>query len=1175
MTDYLKEKLFPELDLFYRSDLGSDLDSFQEVIGVAGLDLVTGFTNFTEGTEASERLKGNGQEDVILGKGGDDFIRGSGGRDVLQGGAGADRLLGQGGDDYLIYRLTENIESTGTGPNADNYTDTIGDDYYDGGGDGDKEEDQIIFMLTYGEQKAYGAEIEAYQFALQNNIEDHGFYYDFSGFNLIVDNIERAEIILTNRGPTANDENADGLDVLHTTDEDTSFTFSGDVRGNDTDSDNLDELEISSFDSDGTGGGLVILYTNGSYDYNPNNQYEYLGVGDIGYDYFNYTITDLAGALSTATVRVTITGVNDAPIISVESDDSDSETVLETNAGLTVDGTLTVFDVDLSDVVTASVDSVTVSGKNDDVATPSSTELYDMLTLSPTSPAAILDDGEDTDKLAWTFDSGSEAFDYLAIDEDLILTYTIEVLDEHGASDTQTVTITIDGTNDAPVISVETGNSNSEELDETNSGLTVAGTLTVTDADTTDLVTATVKSVSSSGNNSDTATPALGALFNMLTISPAAILDGSQNTNSLAWGFNSGGEAFDYLSVGEELVLEYTIEAEDDNGAIGTETVTVTIAGTNDAPVATADSADTLEDTPVTIDVLDNDTDVDTSDILSISSVGLAANGTVTINGDSVVYSANEHWSGTETFEYTVSDGNGGFDTAEVTVDVEAVADIPELSLVTSSGATAKTIVVDISSTLIDTDGSESYILSFSTLPAGVSLQGASGGQITVPNGTDQVSLLLAEGVDYDFDFEVTATSTESSNGDTASTSESIHIELESNFITQNVTFEAIDQSIWTTGDEFTLSDHRFLGIDEDDSGSGGSVLTYAWDYDIKAGFQSDLEFEGGDIDAEIPWELNFDTSFNHTTDVLTIGTQADVITGGFFNTDGPSLSYMLDFIFEYDLGASIDVGIDFGEVAGFSLGGVHENLFNERFTDGYSTNIVDFNSDGGPFVAEFPLGITGTLAWPQLEVAGSESSLGIYQGTDSSNNVVDIAMDVDTALAELFFGGVNPFEIPDVNLGVAGGSLDLLDLGVNAGLNFIQDFILSAGTLDATLMLENGMTSDFTFGDELTFASASALDEDHDGVVEFDIELNLVDSTLANDTDLGFNVGWNFDLIQGDWWYDFSITVLGDDYGWKDSDDFGPLVPLGDPSIPLADVDVFTDIVGVNFGAQSIDIFA
>ncbi len=98
----------------------------------------------------------------------------------------------------------------------------------------------------------------------------------------------------------------------------------------------------------------------------------------------------------------------------------------------------------------------------------------------------------------------------------------------------------------------------------------------------------------------------------------------------------------------------------------------------NDAPVATADSATTTEDTPVTIDVVGNDTDVD-GDALAVDAVTVApANGTAAVSGNgTITYTPNENFNGTDKFTYQVTDGEGGLDTAEVTVRVNPGNDAP------------------------------------------------------------------------------------------------------------------------------------------------------------------------------------------------------------------------------------------------------------------------------------------------------------------------------------------------------------------------------------------------------------------------------------------------------------------------------------------------------------------
>jgi hypothetical protein len=91
----------------------------------------------------------------------------------------------------------------------------------------------------------------------------------------------------------------------------------------------------------------------------------------------------------------------------------------------------------------------------------------------------------------------------------------------------------------------------------------------------------------------------------------------------------------------------------------------------NFKPVANDDTAVTDEHTPVTIPVLDNDYDLDEGDTLTLDSVTQGANGVVEIIDDyNVAYSPDQGFNGIDSFNYTVSDGRGGTDTANVRVTV-------------------------------------------------------------------------------------------------------------------------------------------------------------------------------------------------------------------------------------------------------------------------------------------------------------------------------------------------------------------------------------------------------------------------------------------------------------------------------------------------------------------------
>ncbi len=121
--------------------------------------------------------------------------------------------------------------------------------------------------------------------------------------------------------------------------------------------------------------------------------------------------------------------------------------------------------------------------------------------------------------------------------------------------------------------------------------------------------------------------------------------------------------------------FEYVIS--DGNQGVDTATVTVIVLPVNDPPIAAEDSASTAEDTPVAVDVLDNDSDPDTGDVLGIQSVKQGDHGTVTHDGDLVTYTPDDDWFGTDTFTYVVHDFNGGSATADVTVVVSPENDAP------------------------------------------------------------------------------------------------------------------------------------------------------------------------------------------------------------------------------------------------------------------------------------------------------------------------------------------------------------------------------------------------------------------------------------------------------------------------------------------------------------------
>jgi hypothetical protein len=91
--------------------------------------------------------------------------------------------------------------------------------------------------------------------------------------------------------------------------------------------------------------------------------------------------------------------------------------------------------------------------------------------------------------------------------------------------------------------------------------------------------------------------------------------------------------------------------------------------GSNQPPTTTADTATTAPGTPVTINVLANDTDAD-GDPLTVTGVSNPQFGTATTDGQKVTYNPNVGFTGQDSFSYFVSDGQGHTTAGSVTVNV-------------------------------------------------------------------------------------------------------------------------------------------------------------------------------------------------------------------------------------------------------------------------------------------------------------------------------------------------------------------------------------------------------------------------------------------------------------------------------------------------------------------------
>ncbi len=414
-------------------------------------------------------------------------------------------------------------------------------------------------------------------------------------------------------------------------------------------------------------GASLTLNANGSFSYNTNNAYDYLAAGELGSDAFLYTVGDGNGGSDVGEVTLVIVGTDDPP------------TAVDDTGATTQDDVLTVSAPGVlgndTDVDTPAA-SLTVTAVNGSAAA-----VGNQITLPSGALLTLNANG------SYIYDPNGQ-FDDLAASETAEDNFTYTVSGAGGGSDIGTVTITITGLNDPPVAVDDTGSTN-EDTPLTVSAPGVLGNDTDPDGTAGLLVTAVNGSAAAVGNQ--------------ITLPSGALL--TLNANG-SYTYNPN-DAFETLAVGQNDTDSFTYTVSDDvDSDVGT--VTITITGVNDPPVAVDDTGSTAEDTPVTVaapSLLGNDTDVDVpADSLAVTAVNgstasvgnqitlpsgalltLTASGGYTYDPNDAFESLGVGETDTDSFTYTVSDGNGGSDTGAVTITINGVNDAPALGNITAS----------------------------------------------------------------------------------------------------------------------------------------------------------------------------------------------------------------------------------------------------------------------------------------------------------------------------------------------------------------------------------------------------------------------------------------------------------------------------------------------------------
>ncbi|OOG87913.1 hypothetical protein B0E41_03070, partial [Hydrogenophaga sp. A37] len=400
--------------------------------------------------------------------------------------------------------------------------------------------------------------------------------------------------------------------------------------------------------------GTLVLNADGSYSYTPTAAAQALADGEVVTDVFSYTVTDPSGQTATTTLTITLTGVNDAPVAEDNSAITAPDTTVSGNL-LTDDGNgTTAGGVDSDpDGDPLTVTGFTVNGVPGVLGTPVNIPFVGELTISG---------------------DGSYSFDPVPGFEGAIPPVIYTISDGEGGSDSAALNILVDAANDPPVAQDD----NVRGLEDqpvtfnplTNDSDPEGQPLTITEINGSPIVTGTPVVI-----NDPNGTP-----VGTLVLNPNGTLTFTPNPN---------------YNTTTPIPVDYTIA--DPDGLTSTATIHILIDPVNDAPVATDNVETTTQDVPVSGNLItDNtgdgvDSDVD-GDTLTVS--GFTVGGLIGVPGTPLnipnVGTLTVNANGSYTFDpvstfvgavpavvYTLSDGNGGTDTATLNITVQAGTPVP------------------------------------------------------------------------------------------------------------------------------------------------------------------------------------------------------------------------------------------------------------------------------------------------------------------------------------------------------------------------------------------------------------------------------------------------------------------------------------------------------------------
>jgi VCBS repeat-containing protein len=406
-----------------------------------------------------------------------------------------------------------------------------------------------------------------------------------------------------------------------------------------------------------------------------------------GTDSFSFTVTDAGASTSAAaTVSITITAVNDTPIANAQS-----VTTVE-NTPLAI--TLTGSDVEtpaasLSYVVTVQPAKGTLSGTAPNLTyTPSAnTNGADSFSFTVTDAGASTSAAA-TVSITITVVNDTPVANAQSVTtvEDTPLAITLTGSDTETAAASLSYAVTIQ-----PTKGTLTGTApNLTYTPSANTNGTDSFSFTVTDAGASTSAAATVSITITAVNDAPVAnaqsvtTPEDASIATTLTGSDA---EGSSLTFSLV--ATNGGAQHGAVTLSGNVATytpstnysgsdSFSFAVHDGTTNSAPATVSLTVTGINDSPIAHAQSITLAEDTVATIMLTGTNSEGGTLTFALVSTNGSATNGTVTLAGNVATYRPNTNFAGLDAFRFTVTE-NGVTTSlpATVSLTVTNVNDAP------------------------------------------------------------------------------------------------------------------------------------------------------------------------------------------------------------------------------------------------------------------------------------------------------------------------------------------------------------------------------------------------------------------------------------------------------------------------------------------------------------------